>query len=604
MLRSPSPRKSVMLNFDSPLSTRKARCTPSRLNFSASRVARTAPAIVRYSSRRFCAQRPTRISFKHPEFNGCPMSSPCYDSKKNASYFEQCFVTETMLGSGSFGEVYGVYSKEDGKRYAVKCAIETFRNNSDRLLKIREVEKHEMLNPHPNLLRFHRAWEEKGRLYMQTELCKTNLSSFCEGKTSTEVVWNCFMDLLSALDHLHSSNLIHLDIKPDNVLLTEENVCKLGDFGLMFDLMRDQLNTAEEGDSKYLAPEVLNSAPTKAADIFSLGITILQVATGIHLPSQGSEWHELRGGDIPERYLRGIPSEMRRLILWMLSPNPVERPTTTQLVKDESVGTRMSERKMQLRMINVKSSTLNCMHVVWLWFAAFCSLLKTWGAMLLEALKREKNEVCRRSSLFAGDLSESPEKMEYDLDITQNADWSFNNYDLQPDFEERQTKSAYPIRHRYGLSPYSQARQRSRCLFDDDTRSSSDDQSCSPENSVSDQMELRTSPEIPAGDYVVHNCDWSPTRDLFGSNFDEDELDNERCRLYKCYRVVPERVPLRERVRFGKVRPIPRINWNLLDSPSQSSECLDLDDSSKQPPRKSIRQKSRRICDSTSSAEE
>lgn len=63
-------------------------------------------------------------------------------------------------------------SKDDNKWYAVKRTIEPFRNSSDRELKLREVQKHELLPKHPNLVEFIRAWEERGRLYIQTELCE------------------------------------------------------------------------------------------------------------------------------------------------------------------------------------------------------------------------------------------------------------------------------------------------------------------------------------------------------------------------------------------------------------------------------------------------
>ena len=76
------------------------------------------------------------------------------------------------MGEGSFGEVFKVRSKEDGKLYAVKRSHQKFRGQLDRQQKLTEVEKHEHLPPHENCVRFHRAWEEKQRLYIQTELCE------------------------------------------------------------------------------------------------------------------------------------------------------------------------------------------------------------------------------------------------------------------------------------------------------------------------------------------------------------------------------------------------------------------------------------------------
>jgi membrane-associated tyrosine/threonine-specific cdc2-inhibitory kinase len=65
-----------------------------------------------------------------------------------------------------------VQSKDDGQRYAVKRAIERFGSATDRQMKLNEVQKHELLPPHTNIISFVRAWEERGRLYIQTELCE------------------------------------------------------------------------------------------------------------------------------------------------------------------------------------------------------------------------------------------------------------------------------------------------------------------------------------------------------------------------------------------------------------------------------------------------
>lgn len=63
------------------------------------------------------------------------------------------------------------------------------------------------------------------------------------------------------------------------------------------------MGDATEGDCRYIAPEILQSKFSKAADIFSLGITILEVACKIELPQNGYLWHVLRSGILPENYL-------------------------------------------------------------------------------------------------------------------------------------------------------------------------------------------------------------------------------------------------------------------------------------------------------------
>lgn len=101
---------------------------------------------------------------------------------------------------------------------------------------------------------------------------------------------------------MHDKHLIHLDIKLDNILITDDNTCKLADFGLVVNLSRKNLHLATEGDSRYIAPELLNGEFSRAADIFSLGATILELACNLELPSNGPLWQNLRNGIFPKEF--------------------------------------------------------------------------------------------------------------------------------------------------------------------------------------------------------------------------------------------------------------------------------------------------------------
>ncbi|CAJ0579671.1 unnamed protein product, partial [Mesorhabditis spiculigera] len=254
---------------------------------------------------------------------------------KPATFYEQCFKNRRKIGEGSFGHVWRATSLDDGRDYAVKVAIVPYRTGADRELRLREVFKHERLPIHPNLVRFVKAWEEKGRLYIQTEICEESLEDYIGRKheVSTRMVWNVFTDIASALSVLHERNFIHLDIKPANIFISSDGIFKLGDFGLIFDLNSDEKHSHEEGDSKYLAPEILNGPLTKAADIFSFGITVLEVATDLSLPSNGESWHQLRTGQIPDRFWQKVDPKQRALLGSMLDVDPLRRPTIETITK-------------------------------------------------------------------------------------------------------------------------------------------------------------------------------------------------------------------------------------------------------------------------------
>lgn len=69
-------------------------------------------------------------------------------------------------------------------------------------------------------------------------MCQTSLSSYAENHHSIpeSVIWQIMIDLIQAVKHLHERKLVHMDIKPDNIFISHDGVCKLGDFGLIIDL--------------------------------------------------------------------------------------------------------------------------------------------------------------------------------------------------------------------------------------------------------------------------------------------------------------------------------------------------------------------------------
>ncbi|KAK6191711.1 hypothetical protein SNE40_003325 [Patella caerulea] len=295
-------------------------------------------------------QRAQVVSFRSTENS---FLSTRYNENNKDLYFEQCFIILSKLGAGSFGEVFKVKNKEDGSLYAVKRTQVRFRGESDRRRKLEEVAKHEKLPPHQNCVHFYKAWEERQHLYIQIELCKNSLSQVADGyhDLSELTLWNYLVDLLMAVKHLHDNDLIHMDIKPENIFVSFDGICKLGDFGLVLDVSKVDLSEAQEGDPKYLAPELMQGKFGKPADVFSLGMTMLELASDLDLPRGGEGWHILRRGELPEEFLRDKSFDLKYVIRHMLDRCPGSRPTVDQLLQFPSVR-KVWKRRMREYMIN------------------------------------------------------------------------------------------------------------------------------------------------------------------------------------------------------------------------------------------------------------
>lgn len=120
------------------------------------------------------------------------------------------------------------------------------------------------------------------------EHCKYSLKYLKQTQKSfsESQIRHILRDVSLGLKSLHKKNVVHLDIKPENILLSQTNKYKISDLGLSRIAKRSRDEEINEGDSRYLAPEMLHDYTTGVlpdltkADIFSLGVTIYELITG------------------------------------------------------------------------------------------------------------------------------------------------------------------------------------------------------------------------------------------------------------------------------------------------------------------------------------
>ncbi|RMZ90076.1 hypothetical protein DV736_g2693, partial [Chaetothyriales sp. CBS 134916] len=189
--------------------------------------------------------------------------------------------------------------------FAVKKSRYPYNGPRDRQRKIQEVDILKALRQADHVIDFVDSWEHDNHLYIQTEFCEEgSLDAFLaqvglKARLDDFRIWKILLELSQGLKHIHDAGYIHLDMKPANILITFDGVLKIADFG-MATKWPANAGIEGEGDREYIGPEVLMGKYDKPADIFALGLIMLEIAGNVELPDNGVSWQKLRSGDMSD----------------------------------------------------------------------------------------------------------------------------------------------------------------------------------------------------------------------------------------------------------------------------------------------------------------
>jgi tRNA A-37 threonylcarbamoyl transferase component Bud32 len=247
------------------------------------------------------------------------------------------FQEEGTIGSGNFSKVVKVVNNFDGCYYAMKIITKDIYSFHEEGSNLREVMALANLRYCPYIVNYFTSWIENNKLYIQLEYCNGgSLSKWVEKKKPTQKeLIKVLFQITTGLNVIHKT-MVHLDIKPENLLIDEENgYYKIADLGLVTK-SKEKLNITE-GDSRYLAKEVLEGIESdlKKADIFSLGCSIYELALSYKLPKNGEEFEEIRKGVIKEKLLKenGFSDEFITLLKLMMHVDYNKRPTSSEILQ-------------------------------------------------------------------------------------------------------------------------------------------------------------------------------------------------------------------------------------------------------------------------------
>lgn len=250
-----------------------------------------------------------------------------------------------LLGRGGMGEVYRAFDPELDRHVAIKCIAPGRVGTAGMVTAmIQEARAASALN-HPGIVTIYEVIRTDESVAIVMELVEgESLRALTAAAQPLERVTSIGERVAEALSAAHRGGIIHRDIKPENVLVRADGYVKILDFGLAVNPL-----TAPEsqpaGTFRYMPPEqALGHTLTSAADVFSLGVVLYELATGVHpfgLASGRSDSTlavlEAISTVTPPRAsaaATGLPRAMDTLLARMLSRTPAARPSAEEVARE------------------------------------------------------------------------------------------------------------------------------------------------------------------------------------------------------------------------------------------------------------------------------
>ncbi|XP_077948362.1 serine/threonine-protein kinase Nek4 isoform X6 [Gasterosteus aculeatus] len=247
-----------------------------------------------------------------------------------------------VVGKGSYGEVNLVKHKTDRKQYVIKKLNLTTSSKRERRSAEQEAQLLSQLR-HPNIVTYRESWEgDDCQLYI--------VMGFCEGgdlyhrlkqqkgellPERQVVEW--FVQIAMALQYLHERNILHRDLKTQNIFLTKTNIIKVGDLGIarVLENQNDMASTLI-GTPYYMSPELFSNKPyNHKSDVWALGCCVYEMSTLKHAfnaKDMNSLVYRIVEGKLPQMPSR-YDLQLGELIKCMLCRRPEDRPDVKLILR-------------------------------------------------------------------------------------------------------------------------------------------------------------------------------------------------------------------------------------------------------------------------------
>ncbi|KAM7263675.1 hypothetical protein ACFE04_001358 [Oxalis oulophora] len=276
------------------------------------------------------------------------------------------YLVGKQIGSGSFSVVWHARHRVEGHEVAIKEINMSRLNRKLQDSLMSEIFILKRIN-HPNIIRLHDIIEVPGKIHIVLDYCKGgDLSMYIQrhGKVSEPIAKYFMQQLATGLKILRDNNVIHRDLKPQNLLLSSNDsnpILKIADFGFARSLQPRGLAETLCGSPLYMAPEIMQLQKYDAkADLWSVGTILYQLLTG-RTPFTGNNQIQLLQNIMKSTELnfpsdRNLSAESKDLCQKLLRRNPVERLTFEEFFNHPFLSQRQSDESSRSQRSSSRST--------------------------------------------------------------------------------------------------------------------------------------------------------------------------------------------------------------------------------------------------------
>eukprot|EP00670_Eutreptiella_braarudii_P008577 CAMPEP_0174313616 /NCGR_PEP_ID=MMETSP0810-20121108/5102_1 /TAXON_ID=73025 ORGANISM="Eutreptiella gymnastica-like, Strain CCMP1594" /NCGR_SAMPLE_ID=MMETSP0810 /ASSEMBLY_ACC=CAM_ASM_000659 /LENGTH=512 /DNA_ID=CAMNT_0015422455 /DNA_START=101 /DNA_END=1636 /DNA_ORIENTATION=+ len=260
------------------------------------------------------------------------------------------YIWVRQIGKGAFGRAILVRDLKH-QEFVVKEVALSNTTTAEKDLARMEIKVLQKVG-HPNVVRYIEHFEDSKHLYIVMEYAESgDLGKLLKGAVlpmSEEEILDYFVQMCMALQHIHSKQILHRDLKPQNLFLCKnKKVVKVGDFGIST-ILRSSSAVAKTqcGTPYYFSPELCQHKPyNNKSDVWSLGCLLYEMMA-LRRPFDGANLRLLMANICKAKY-PALPSrwsaELRQLLKEMLSKDPNKRPSITAILDMDFVRKRLEQ---------------------------------------------------------------------------------------------------------------------------------------------------------------------------------------------------------------------------------------------------------------------